>query len=160
MGRCWVRTALYRLVHKRYADQALTGEGSRRRGSRWTRPGIAAVYAAETLSLAVLELYVQVAQQHARHIPLVYFRIELPETVSIEALRPQDLPESWNAYPYPETLQDLGTAWIRRGEALALYVPSAVVPTERNVILNPAHREFHKLRISTPQPFSLDERPP
>ncbi|GBE47483.1 RES domain protein [bacterium BMS3Bbin12] len=102
----------------------------------------------------------QIAQQHARHIPLVYFRIELPETVPIEALRPQDLPESWNAYPYPESMQDLGTGWIRRGEALALYVPSAVVPTERNVILNPAHREFHKLRISTPQPFSLDERLP
>jgi RES domain-containing protein len=36
----------------------------------------------------------------------------------------------------------LGDEWLRRGVTCALLVPSAVVPQDVNVLLNPAHRDF------------------
>jgi RES domain-containing protein len=37
-------------------------------------------------------------------------------------------------------------------------VPSAVVPLEVNYLLNPAHRDFRRIRVATPQPFAFDPR--
>jgi RES domain-containing protein len=39
-----------------------------------------------------------------------------------------------------------------------LVVPSAIVPQERNVLLNPAHRDFRVIRRGAPEPFSFDPR--
>jgi len=37
-------------------------------------------------------------------------------------------------------------------------VPSVVIPHERNFILNPANRDFAKLAIGRPEPFTFDAR--
>jgi RES domain-containing protein len=37
-------------------------------------------------------------------------------------------------------------------------VPSVVVPTENNYLLNPNHPDFAGMRIGTPMPFPFDER--
>jgi len=39
-----------------------------------------------------------------------------------------------------------------------LAVPSAIIPRERNYLLNPAHRDFKAIRIGAPEPFGLDPR--
>ncbi|MBI3591965.1 MAG: RES family NAD+ phosphorylase, partial [Nitrospirae bacterium] len=39
-----------------------------------------------------------------------------------------------------------------------LRVPSAVIPDEYNLVLNPKHGDFIKIKIGKPQPFTLDER--
>jgi RES domain-containing protein len=43
-----------RVCRSKYAE--LDGEGARRVGGRWNSPGVAAVYMASSLSLAVLEV--------------------------------------------------------------------------------------------------------
>ncbi len=39
-----------------------------------------------------------------------------------------------------------------------LHVPSAAVRGEWNVLLNPAHGDFRKIKIQKPQPFEFDLR--
>jgi len=43
-------------------------------------------------------------------------------------------------------------------KTVALRVPSVIIPEEYNYIINPAHPDFKKLRISRPEPFSFDPR--
>jgi RES domain-containing protein len=39
-----------------------------------------------------------------------------------------------------------------------LSVPSAVIPIERNLLLNPLHPAIAQVRITDDQPFSFDPR--
>jgi RES domain-containing protein len=148
---------LWRLTAVRHAQRAYTGEGARLYGGRWNHPGVPLVYTSLTLSLAALELFVHldgdIAPDH-----LAARAAELPGDLAIPVLEIADLPGNWRTYPAPERLKDLGTAWARSGASLALSVPSAVVPRERNVLLSPAHPDFARLRVLPPEGFSFDPR--
>jgi RES domain-containing protein len=58
----------------------------------------------------------------------------------------------------PEETQKLGSEWFKGGSALLLRVPSVVVPSEHNFVLNPAHPDCKALKISPPKPFSFHPR--
>lgn len=147
----------WRLVSRHRAASAFDGEGARLYGGRWNPPGIAVVYASTALSLAALEVLVHVDPDTAPR-DLVALRAELPAGTAVSRLVPSDLPAGWRAYPAPAALQALGAAWVRAGATVALRVPSAVVPREDNLLLNPAHPAMAKLRIAAPEPFSFDPR--
>ena len=51
-----------------------------------------------------------------------------------------------------------GNDWLERGEALALTVPSVVVPQERNMILNPRHGEFGRASVGSVERYRFDPR--
>lgn len=146
---------VWRLCRRRYA--AFDGEGARIAGGRWNRRGTAVVYTSATLSLAALEYFVNVDASVAPD-DLVSILADVPEDMPIANVQTRDLPRGWRRYPAPESLMDIRTAWAMRGREAALSVPSAVVPPERNYLLNPSHPEFGKIRIGAPQPFSLDPR--
>ena len=54
--------------------------------------------------------------------------------------------------------QEAGQAWVEDGDALALVVPSLVVPQEKNYVLNAAHPQFAGVTVAGSEPFSFDER--
>jgi RES domain-containing protein len=64
----------------------------------------------------------------------------------------------WRRPGSPQITQDAGREWLIEGSALALVVPSVIVPREANVVLNARHPQFSRVRISKPEPFSLDQR--
>ncbi|HEY9419825.1 MAG TPA: RES domain-containing protein, partial [Thermoanaerobaculia bacterium] len=144
---------VWRITSVRYADQAFDGEGARRYGGRWNRPGIAVAYCSMTLSLAALEFFVHLEPSLAPK-GLICVAAEIPGDVSTEEIDPKDLPGDWRSYPAPERLLDLGTDWARSLRTAVLIVPSSVIPHERNVLLNPVHPEAQKLRIRPSEPFS------
>jgi RES domain-containing protein len=49
-------------------------------------------------------------------------------------------------------------AHIRAGETAALLVPSAAIRGEWNVLLNPAHPDFSKIKFMPPEGFRFDAR--
>ena len=54
---------------------------------------------------------------------------------------------------------DLGTGWLQANSALALILPSCIIPYENNAILNPLHPAFHSALNSVQQlPFIFDTR--
>jgi RES domain-containing protein len=115
------------------------------------------VYTSATLSLAALEYFVHLDPGDAPT-DLVAILADIPDAVPRAVIGIEQLPDDWRAYPAPERVADLGSQWIRSGRTAVLVVPSAVVLQERNYLLNPIHRDFRRLRIGTPEPFSLDPR--
>lgn len=137
--------------------QAFDGAGARRYGGRWNRSGTSVVYTSGSLSLAALEYFVHVdpdvAPEH-----LITISADIPQSVAIESIKPADLPEGWRRYPAPEVTQEIGTKWVKKGSTLVLSVPSVLIPDELNYLINPAHRDFRRLRINKPAPFQFDPR--
>lgn len=82
----------------------------------------------------------------------------MPEGVAVERLEVSGLPPSWREDYPPLACRDVGGAWLERGGAAVLAVPSAVIPVETNYLLNPAHADFARLRIQAPTVFRFDAR--
>jgi len=117
-----------------------------------------AVYTAAHLSLAVLEVLVHVTAVEDLPADLVAIAADMPDDLPIENLRREDLPRDWRRTPAPAALADRGTAWLKAARTAALAVPSAVVPSETNYILNPAHPDFRRIVVGRAEPFGLDPR--
>ena len=54
--------------------------------------------------------------------------------------------------------QLIGDEWVRSGTSAVLEVPSAVIETESNYLLNPRHGDSRAIRVMGQQPFELDPR--
>jgi len=147
---------VYRLIRARWVSQALTGEGARRYGSRWNPKGVPMIYTASTLSLAALETLVHFAIDTAP-VDYVALTIRVPSD-AIERVAPNELPPDWNVTPAPASCQELGARWARQSKSLGLAVPSAVVPSETNILLNPLHPDFPEVVLEKQEPFLFDSR--
>jgi RES domain-containing protein len=139
------------------AHAAFDGEGARRYGSRWTPKGVAAVFASATLSLAALERFVN-TDPDLEPGELVAIAVDITPNVALDTVGVADLPTDWRAYPPPPSLAVIGERWLRTSTSVVLSVHSAVIPTERNFVLNPAHADFGGLTIHPSEPFSFDPR--
>jgi putative endonuclease len=64
------------------------------------------------------------------------------------------------AYPAPHELQLIGDEWVKSGTSAVLEVPSTVIDTDSNYLLNPPHHDFQAVRVMAPQPFEFDLRLP
>lgn len=148
--------SLWRVVKRRHARSAFDGASAQRFGGRWSSPGRPAVYASATKSLALLEVLVHL--DVGLTLPrFVAFRFEVDDRL-VEQLPAARLPRGWRGGAGLVATQRLGDAWLASRRALALSVPSVVVPEERNYLLNPLHPWFAKLRIGRAVPFLLDPR--
>ena len=89
---------------------------------------------------------------------LVAIPASILEEVAIERVEIEQLPRNWRRFPFPKSLQAIGAKWLASGESVVLSVPLAVVPTERNLLLNPAHPDFAAILREPAIPFALDAR--
>jgi len=141
----------------RRAHAPFDGEGARRFGGRWNARGTPLVYTSAEPALAVLEYFVNLEIEDAPG-DLVMVSAELPERISVETVDPAMLPRAWRSTPAPAALAQLGTDWARSGRTAALVVPSAVVPIQRNFLLNPLHPDVARIKVGPPEPLALDPR--
>jgi len=146
----------WRIVKRKHEKDALTGEGARIFGGRWNNPGTRLIYTAESQSLAALEMLVRLEEPDLLA-AYVVFAIEIQRSLMTD-LDPLQLPKNWQDNPAPPAAKSIGDDWVASGSSAALCVPSAVIPTEHNFLLNPLHRDFPRFRISPPAAFSLDFR--
>jgi RES domain-containing protein len=151
-----VSVVAWRIVQRRFVKTAFSGEGARRFGGRWNSPGRAVVYTAGSQALAALEMLVHLDSES-----LLQQYVAIPVTVPekwMEKVRLADLPRNWNAYPASRATRAIGDQWLARGSSPVLQVPSTVIPTEANYLLNPAQKHFRRLRIGKARPFRFDAR--
>ena len=149
-------TEAWRLCHRRFADDPFSGRGTRAHGSRWCPAGVALSFASSTLSLAILEVLVHLTTPRALA-GFVAFRLGIPETL-VEDLSPDALPTEWRSWPWSARTQQIGSQWMQRGDTVALRVPSAVVPRERNLLVNAAHPGFARVEVEGPLGLDVDGR--
>lgn len=144
-----------RIVQAHWAASAMTGEGARLHGGRWNPSGVPAVYLANSRALAALEIIVN-APREVTALSWRIFEVEVPDAL-IETVKLDALPRDWQALPSSLGAKHHGARWLQTGE-LALKLPSAVIPEEFTLLLNPLHPEFMKLRVSEPKVFRFDPR--
>lgn len=154
----------WRLAAVRPKREAFRGS---RTSGRWNGPTSHPVYAADSIALAALERLVYVEPDLARgadpeqHL----FRVEIPDGIRIDTLAEADLPRGWVSQRAPldpraprTELQRLGDRWWSERASVALEVPSAHVPEQRNLLLNPAHPDFAALVLVHHRGFRYDPR--
>jgi RES domain-containing protein len=76
----------------------------------------------------------------------------------VEDIPDAKLPGDWNVSPVPPSVQRVGDEWISSGRSLALRVPSVIVDGGFNILINPAHAAFTRLRVDSIVPFDFDPR--
>lgn len=140
----------------REAQAALDGEGARLFGGRWNSEGVAVIYASATLSLAALEYLVHIDIEDVPD-DLIALAIDVPDDASTARVDRRDLPAHWRRTGYADCIA-IGDAWVSQGATLTLSVPSAIVPEESNVLINPAHADAAGVQIAASRRFSFDPR--
>ena len=115
------------------------------------------MYAAENPALALLETLVHVETPDLLAFAYIVVPIRLADE-HLATLAEQDLPAGWDAWPYPAATQSLGTEWFTHQTSVVLEVPSAVVPRQRNYLINPQHPRFPELEIGEAEDFPIDSR--
>ena len=145
----------WRIVKAKHGDDAFSGEGAFRYGGRWNSPGTRLVYVSASLSLAALEMLVHLPAGA----PFAFgtFRVHFDASL-VEHLETSALPEDWREGPPSPSTQAIGDGWTRATRLAVLAVPSAIIPEEKNFLLNPAHPDFLKVTIDTMRPFAFDRR--
>jgi RES domain-containing protein len=146
----------WRLCSAKWADSAFSGEGARIAGGRWNERGTRLVYLGQSLSLCALEVLVHVDPRDAP--AFVAIRVEVPDglVLRVEELGP--LPADWRRIPAPAVLGETGSRWARSAASAVLSVPSAIIPEERNYLLNPDHPDRAHVLAGTAEPFTFDPR--
>lgn len=141
----------------RRVHRPLDGEGARRYGGRWNSPGLAVVYASASLALAALEFLVHLDSSEAPR-DLLAMRITIPDDLSVSEVKLRSLPARWDRYPAADACRRLGDAWLAAGKTAVLKVPSAPVREEWNVLLNPRHADFQRIKEVSVRRFQFDQR--
>lgn len=121
-------------------------------GGRWTSPGVHAAYCSASPGGALLECLAHGSHEDRT---LVLATARLPADL-LETLQP--LPDGWRARPYSPDVRAVGEAWAASGRSLALRIPSALVPGEYNVIVNPEHPGFPRITIESVEGIAVDPR--
>lgn len=113
------------------------------------------IYTSGSLALAAIETFVHLGDD-ALDVRFVYLTAAIPDDLAIErCARP---PRGWRAEPPEAPGMRYGAAWLRAERAAVLEVPSAIIPSERNYLLNPRHPDFRRIRIGRALSFVFDPR--
>ena len=146
---------VYRLTKTEYASD-ISGAGAAQHGGRWNRPGTAMLYTGASVEIALLETIANAPPMLVPALSLV--TVEFPET-SVYEIHRKHLPKNWRTYPPPAILAEIGDNWAREMKTLALKVPSCIVPSAFNYILNCQHPLYSQsIKIVAKEKFNLDPR--
>ena len=123
-----------------YAADDISGKGAAANPGRWNDDGQPLVYAALTISLAVLETAAHIDDAG---LPLNRYvvRIEVPDQVweQRDEQAVGALPAAWSAIPAGRASVAIGSAWLSSERSPILLVPSVIVPEEWVALVNPLH---------------------
>jgi RES domain-containing protein len=151
-----MKVTAWRITNKKHAAEAFSGEGAKLFGGRWNPPGHAAIYAADSLSLAILELIVHLDEDEDIN-DYVAIPVEFDDA-RIITWREEILPKNWSNLPISDQTQNMGKIWLKEKQSLVLKVPSSVVHHDHNFVINPLHPDFSSLKIGRPQAIQIDPR--
>jgi len=148
---------VYRIAKSKYIKD-LSGYGSYLFGGRWTLQGIHALYTASSRSLAYLEFLVHQLDRDTWPTNIEISSLDVAAHEEIIQPNVEELPHNWHDLEYHADIQVLGGNYFRNGQ-LGLIVPSAIVPDETNLILNPQHPDYGEVvTIRSVESLRLDER--
>jgi RES domain-containing protein len=147
---------VYRICNTRYAND-INGIGSKLYGGRWNNVGNAVVYSSSTRALAALEVLVHLPPKNVKLMDFSLVAIEVPENnvdeISYAKIKDELIRNGLNS-----NFKLIGDNWLKKNTTLLLKVPSVVISEEFNYLINPLHKDFHKVKIKETKLFRFDER--
>jgi RES domain-containing protein len=131
-----------------------SGEGAAVTEGRWHNKGQEVIYASAHYSTAMLEKLahyngVLPADQH-------FMEIDIPAGTSYETVTKDILP-GWDLLDSPQA-RAYGSKWLDEMRSAILVVPSYVAREEQNVLINPRHPHFARIRPPLEKPIWWDKR--
>lgn len=146
---------VFRLAQRRYARD-LSGEGARLFGNRWNNPGTAVLYTAESRALALVEVWAS-SGFGLLDDDFMLLTLKLPTNRGLYSTL-KTLPNGWDSLPPLPASRAVGDSFVREGALLGLWVPSVVVPGDRNLLLNPRHPAMAQVKVQGADRFHMDPR--
>jgi RES domain-containing protein len=138
--------------------QDLQGIGGLTKQGRWHTKGKPVVYLAEHPALAMLEVMVHL-EIDAEDIPDT-FKLLTVNVPSFDehcmSLSNDLLSKNWN--DNTALTQSIGNEWLAKGTSTLLKVPSAIMPSSFNYLLNPLTIGSKDIEIIEVASFPFDER--
>lgn len=145
---------LHRLVSKDYIEDR-EGIGAKLFGGRWNEVNYPCLYASATLSLALLEKFVHAQfKEHMRNLAVL----------EIEILNADDIFHVDETRLQKEWISDVNyTQWIGKqlledSSVVAFSVPSVIVTSERNYVINTQADSFREVKFKKVSDFFTDNR--
>jgi RES domain-containing protein len=131
---------VYRISRSEYSKK-LSSSGV---ANRWNFNDQHVIYTGCTRSLSTFELVVH--RNAIKHkVGYKVLIIAIPDDESYyKEINIRDLPIHWRGLGAYSALQQKGSDWYESQESLILKVPSAVIPSEYNFIINMEHPDFKK----------------
>ena len=147
---------VFRLARQQFA-QPLSGKGAALKGARWNSIGVELIYTAANRSLAMAEVAVHLtlATIPDDYVMIIIF---IPNTIAIKKITTKDLPKDWNTFPHSNETQRIGDQFIFDNKYCVLQIPSVVTQGDFNLLINPNHPDFKKIKIKKIENFPLDKR--
>ena len=147
---------VYRLARQKFATP-LSGKGAALKGARWNSIGIELIYTAQNRSLAMAEVAVHFTWATLPD-DYVMITIEIPDDVSKKQLSINELPVNWRNFPHPNSTQKIGDEFVQENKYAILIIPSVVTTGDFNILINPNHKDFNRISISSIEEFPFDQR--
>lgn len=144
---------VYRFTTEIYSHD-ISGEGAKKWGGRWNSPGLAVVYTSCSISLSLLELLIYQTSYEEIVINNL-MRIDVPDTFT-QIVSANSLKSNWQHDI--DYCRFIGNEFLQNNKSLMLKVPSAIIPEEYNILINPGHAAFGKCRIISSGIFEFDTR--
>lgn len=149
---------VYRITKGKYASD-IPGRGAELYGGRWNPIGVPALYTSENRALCALELLVHTKKEI---LPPVYtiITLEIPKELEseIETFTPKSLKKNWNSLQPEIWTQEFGADYFEKHQKIGIRVPSTIIMQETNIVLNPLHKGYQKIKIIEKLDFIIDER--
>jgi len=135
----------------------LDGAGGLRTSGRWHSRGQRVVYCAPNPAAALLEILVH-AEIDLEDLPASYryLEIEIPDGLSGPTVETTALAADWASRM--EVTRQVGDEWLRSLRSAILLVPSVIVPSTWNILINPRHPEAGGATITRSHTHPLDVR--
>lgn len=144
---------VFRIGHMNYAT-TLEASGM---NSRWVSAGKRVIYAAESIALAFLESMIR-RQGVGFNDDYRIVAIDIPDDLLITVIKSEDLQDGWREFRDYSICQRIGDKWYGELKTPVMKVPSAVLNSSFNYVINTKHKSFKKIAIVEVSHLVPDER--
>lgn len=156
---------LFKTVQEQYSsvDKVLDFAKTRsyNDGARWNSARTPALYFSRNVQNAMLELMNYVDTPEEANLSYVVAVYEVPDSVRLHNVVPNELFDGWNDYPYSSRLQLLGDSHLKSPDIDGIIAPSVSINDDiarssinlirescyNNVIINPDKEVFKKMSL-------------
>jgi len=146
---------VHRISKEKYIED-LSGKGAKLHGGRWNPKGYAVLYTSENRALAALEVLVHVNRDTVPD-DLKIISLGIPDS-EIQVYDERKFKAILIDENAENILKNEGKTWLESNRSLALKIPSVLIRREQNILINPLHPAFPKIKKLTTEDFYFDER--